>query len=78
MNEKLQEEIDNIIERIREIKFEKRDLEHKLVDIVMSYKGSVQEALEDGLVRLNFPAPPGYYKFLRSDKTREDNYAKKI
>ena len=70
MNEKLRE-IHNITGRISEIKFEKRDLEQRLADIVMEYEGSVQKALEDGLVRLNFQAPPGYYKILRNDRTRK-------
>jgi len=59
------EEITSVIERINEIKSEKRELEIKLTDIVLNYEGSVQEALKDGLVRLNFSTYPGFYRFLK-------------
>lgn len=48
-----------------DVKAELREVDQKLASIVMSYEGSLQEALRDGLVRLNFPASSGFYQYLR-------------
>lgn len=58
-------EIKELIDKQQELKFELKDVQHRLADMVMDYKGSLQEALESKLVRLNFPAPPGFYRLFR-------------
>jgi len=46
----------------------KRNAEQKLADIVIGFEGTVEEALRTGLIRLNFPAPPGFYKQTQEDE----------
>ena len=38
----------------------------QLLSGVLDFEGSLLEALELGIVRLNFPAPPGFMKRLRN------------
>ena len=52
--------------KISEAKQVIRDCTFELADIIMRYDGTLQQALKDGLVRLNFPAPPGFYRHLHS------------
>ena len=47
-----------------ELKDKIRDIDRGLADMVLSYEGSVEDALRDGLIRLNFQAPAGFYKFI--------------
>ena len=62
----MEDKIKELIDRQQELKFELKDVQHSLADMVMNYEGSLREALESRLVRLNFPAPPGFHRYLAS------------
>ena len=57
-------EIKELIDKQQELKFELKDIQHRLADMILNYEGSLREALESRLVRLNFPAPPGFHRYL--------------
>jgi len=61
MNEKIRE----LLDKERELRSELNHVRHDLTMEVMNYDGSLQDALADGLVRLNFPAPSGFYRSIR-------------
>lgn len=63
MNSKIKE----LIDRQQDLKFELKDIQSKLCTEVERYEGSLREALRDGIVRLNFPAPSGFYKYLKGE-----------
>jgi len=44
----------------------RRESEQQLTDLVLNFDGSVRDALREGLVRLNFPAPAGFYRHIRT------------
>ena len=60
-------EIKELINRQQELKFELRNVQNELCSKVEYYEGSLREALKTGLVRLNFPAPSGFYKYLKGE-----------
>jgi hypothetical protein len=66
MNEKIQK----LIETIQEAKMMKREAEFELCHIIETFDGTLNDALMIGLVRLNFSAPPGFKRSLRSSKRR--------
>lgn len=60
----MKENIKAIMSEMRNLKERQRQLSDELVNEVMKYPG-VEEALKDGLIRLNFQAPTGFMAFLR-------------
>ena len=61
----------SVTDIIHGLRIERADLMHQihkiddeLMNIVIDYKGSVPDALRDGIVKLNFPAPYKYKKWL--------------
>ena len=61
MNENIQE----VLARRCQLKDELRELDHDLTSHVLKFEGSLKDALKAGLVRLNFPAPTGFYRHLK-------------
>jgi len=64
-------ETNEVLTQVRELldkhsglKNDLREVESQLVSTIQSFKGSVEEAVGLGLVRFNFPVPPGYRKHL--------------
>uniref|UniRef100_A0A6M3IM22 Uncharacterized protein n=1 Tax=viral metagenome TaxID=1070528 RepID=A0A6M3IM22_9ZZZZ len=64
MNETLTE----LLNEYSEVRSRKMELEHRMAEFVIHYKGSVIEALEEGIIRLNFTAPPNFYRSIRRSK----------
>ena len=62
----MDKDIKELIDRQFDLKHELRAIQGELGNMVMHYEGSLQDALKEGLVRLNFPAPPGFYSNLRN------------
>lgn len=58
-------DIQNALYRLRELKSEQRDIANRLANEITKDK-AVLDALRSGLVRLNFPAPSGFYKVIRN------------
>lgn len=58
-------ELDKLLYEYEEVKRAKREIEHQLTDLVIRYDGTLKDALKDGLVRLNFAAPPGFKHYLK-------------
>jgi len=63
---------DRIKEKVEKLIYERGDyashlraIDRELAELVMTYQGSVLSALKSGLVRLNFPAPAGFYRAIR-------------
>jgi hypothetical protein len=56
--------INELILKRDDLKSELRHIDHELADAVLRYEGTLQDALKDRLVRLNFSAPVGFYKYL--------------
>ena len=61
-------EIQELIGRQDELKSELRDIQHELCHKVMSFQGTLQEALRARIVKLNFAAPAGFYRMIRDQK----------
>ena len=61
--------IEELIKKQDELKCILRNVQHELINEVEQFDGTLREALSQGLVRLNFPVPVGYYRSLiRVDK----------
>ena len=56
--------IEELIEKQDELKQELKFVQQKLIDEVEQFDGTLRDALAQGLVRLNFPVPAGYYRSL--------------
>lgn len=65
----MKERIDKLISEEANLKSELSIVRRELTEVVLSYKGTIQEAIGEGLIRLNFPAPPGLYKHIRRKYT---------
>ena len=61
----MRKDVAELLSRKDDLEYELRDINHHLIEIVMYYEGSVKEALQEGLIRLNFRAPTGFYKNIR-------------
>lgn len=59
------DKIKELIDRQDELVSELRGVRSVLCSEIEQYEGSLREALKTGLVKLNFPAPPGFNKYLR-------------
>ena len=57
--------IKELIRKRDELKSELNMIQHELAHEVFNYKGTLQDALKDRLVRLNFAAPAGFYNSLK-------------
>ena len=55
-------------DRHSELKYQLRQVEREMSEIVLNFEGSVKDALIGGIVKLNFPAPPGFHNWLRKDR----------
>jgi len=58
--------IQEMIDELRALKRRQIDVCTELADEVLKYPG-IQDALKDGLVKLNFPAPPGFNRYLKNN-----------
>ena len=56
-----------MIEELRMLKMQEKEISHKLAGAVTSTP-ILMDALESGLIKLNFPAPSGFYRSLHSGK----------
>ena len=56
-----------LIIRHRELKHEIRALESQMAGTLERFEGTVKDALRQGIVKLNFPAPPGYMRHIIED-----------
>jgi len=66
----MSQSISEMISRLRDLKEEARRISHELTSEVTKDK-SIMAALESGLIRLNFPTPPGFYRhFNIKNRTR--------
>lgn len=53
-----------MLNELRELKQKQMIISSELTKEVMKYQG-VQEALKDGLIKLNFPAPAEFLRYLK-------------
>jgi len=58
-------EIQDLITKRNELREELRMIDHELASAVLTFKGSIEDALKAGIVRLNFTAPSGFYEHIR-------------
>ena len=63
----MKEEFRRLMSEYQEHKYEMRRLQNDMANIVIQFDGSLKDALAEGLVRLNFPAPPGFNKWIHSE-----------
>lgn len=63
---KMNTNITAMLDELRELKQKQMNISSELANEVMKYPG-VQEALKDGLIRLNFPAPAGFLRYLKNN-----------
>ena len=63
----MKDEIRDLLRELQELKGRQFVISDKLADAVSREPG-VMAALEEGLVRLNFPAPPGFARMLRDKR----------
>ena len=59
------ERIKRLIGKRLELQQELREVDYRLASEVLDYEGSLQEALLDGLVKLNFAKPRQFERILR-------------
>lgn len=57
--------VDELLEQRRILKMNLEEIDFKLLRELETYEGTVMQAVKDGLVRLNFAAPSGFYRMLR-------------
>jgi hypothetical protein len=57
--------VTELVKELRDIKHAQQEVCHELTSRVSSDKG-IMAALKEGLIRLNFPAPPGFYRHIHS------------
>ena len=62
----MNENLSDLINEYNELRSRKVELEHRMAEYVIHYKGSVMQALEEGIVRLNFTAPPNFYRSIKT------------
>ena len=43
-------------------KQEVRNIEEEMVQYVINYRGTIREAIEEGIVKFNFPVPKGWMR----------------
>ena len=74
------ETVHQILDELRDLRVMKRELEDKLARTVMTFQGSWIDAFKEGIVKLNFPSPPGFTQMLRGDNKKSgemDNVRRK-
>lgn len=57
--------IEELVAKQRNLKQELLITQKELARQIQDYEGSLMEALASGIVRLNFPAPRGFYNYLK-------------
>ena len=57
--------VKELINKRAEFKNEIRFIESELLQYLIGYQGTVEEAIAEGLVKPTFPVPPGYMRHLR-------------
>jgi len=62
--------VTELLDRREVLQHELAEINHNLADMVVRYEGSVMEALVNGLVKLNFPCPPGLRRMIRDGRTQ--------
>lgn len=60
--------IEELIGEQEDLKGRLRHVQQQLTDEVMQFQGTLRDALEMQLVRLNFAAPAGFHRHLKSMK----------
>ena len=63
----MKEKVDELIKELQDLRQKQYYVSDQLANEVTKLPG-VMEALEYGLVRLNFPAPPGFTRMLREKR----------
>jgi len=56
--------IRDMVEEMTELKYRQRELSNQLTQAIVSEPVLI-DALEKGLIKLNFPAPVGFYRRLK-------------
>lgn len=58
-------EIEELIEKQKELKQELHTVQHKLCYQIIRFQGTLQEALKMRIIKLNFATPPGFNRILK-------------
>ena len=64
----MDEQMQELLYKHSKLKDDLRHVEGQMADIVMTYQGSVIDAIRDGLVRFNFPVPQGLRRAIKEGK----------
>ena len=59
----MEKPISDLIVEMRELKSKQMEISHKLISIILKDE-ALAAGLKSGLVKLNFPAPAGFYRNL--------------
>lgn len=59
----MNKEVQDMLQSITRMNYEIHEIKARLADMVLQ-QPAVADALKDGLVKLNFAAPRGFYKML--------------
>lgn len=58
-------DIKQLIRDRRDAQIQLQDIESQLTSALQSFEGTLLEAIAIGLVRPNFPTPPGFKRYIR-------------
>ncbi|MBU2346562.1 MAG: hypothetical protein KJ888_20420 [Gammaproteobacteria bacterium] len=71
----IKRQVEEILNSKREARYLIHDSDRALLKLIQDYQGTLMEALEIGLVKLNFKAPTGFYINLRKGEQNDRDQA---